>query len=633
VSLAADLASNLAARMTRVAEIAVKLADPLTTAINNLDGVLKQLQSSSGLEKLASLLIPASASTPTAADISDRIASCLPFELRLLPEFFGPDRVQRAALTSWRQLTKFPASRVVRNTGNLSPNAISDALSKLFNGFDPSGATVAFHDSLSQVTAGMLQVFQTPPSGGRWVARKTIDLLFDQAKKWIDNITTIGGLPKNLTAFQKELKDEVAFSLPIRLSVAAVFSAGGHLLIGEKELAKDVDQLVRGTPSNKTLGQDVHAYYQERYRSIRILDLIEQDDYVYGKPIGSVSGVRLKVAAEEQSARYGELLIMFAARQSLQPINRALQSFPRLSKMLSWSIFDDNVNLSDARIFEIKPVRSAFTGVIQEFYYRNAFNLMAAANKDFDSPSTPALTALAKALGVTLSGRPVVQCDHLYPGFPVNWPELMTSSGSCRPFTFQGRTYAVMATIIDSLPGVVMYWIFDFPIAALVLIFKNLRDFLNESGKQIADAAVEVIVWLTGIALGVAAVALLLAIIIGGEVEIPALLPRLLPLLAPLGPQLQPVLNGLSSFQSSLLDASRKWTITPSRDAGSGVVSLALEPQQQLSPTDVPITNVTVGFLRIEGIPVDAGQYLGAVIQAGLAIGMLAASDSTAVQV
>ena len=55
MSLAADLASNLAARMTRVAEIAVKLADPLTTAINNLDGVLKQLQSSSGLEKLASL--------------------------------------------------------------------------------------------------------------------------------------------------------------------------------------------------------------------------------------------------------------------------------------------------------------------------------------------------------------------------------------------------------------------------------------------------------------------------------------------------------------------------------------------------------------------------------------------------
>jgi hypothetical protein len=629
VSLTSDLATNLAGRLTRTTDVAAQFVAPLTAALSNLDSVFSQFDSSSGLNRLASLLIPGAAGAPTPADISGRMASCLPYESRLLPGFFGSDQAQRDALAKWNQLTQFPSAPPLRNVGGLSPNAVSDALLKLFNGLDPTGATVAFHDSLSQVTAEMLQVFQAPPPGGRWAAKRAIDLLTGQAKKWSDNMTSVGGLPTNLTAFQKDLKDEVLFSLPIRLAVAAVFSAGGHLLIGEKELAQDVTQLVRGTPSNKSLGQDIHAYYQKRYRTLRLTDLIEQDDFVYGTPIRSTSGIRLATAASNYAATYGELLIMYAARQSLQPIDRALQGAPAVAQMLNWSIRDDNTNFTDARIFEIKPVRSAFTGVIQEFYYRNAFNLMAAANKDFDSASAPALAALATALGVSLSGRPVVQCERLYPGFPVNWPELMTSSGSCRPFPFQGRTYAVMATLIDSLPGVVMYWIFDFPISGLILIFNDLRNFLNKSGKQIADAAVEVIVWVTGIALGVAAVALLLAIILGGEIEIPAILPQLTPLLSPLGPQLSPVLNGLSAFQSNLLGVSKQWMINPSVDAGAGLVSLALVPQQQISPVDVPLTNVTVGFLRVEGIPVDAGQYLGAVIEAGLAIGLGAGNSST----
>jgi hypothetical protein len=123
VSLANDLGSNLAGRMTRLADLAATLAPPLGTALNNLDSIFTQLESSSGLNKLASLLIPPNASTPTAAEISDRITACLPFELKLVPAFFGPDRTQRNALNLWRQLTQFPTARVVRDFGNLPPTA------------------------------------------------------------------------------------------------------------------------------------------------------------------------------------------------------------------------------------------------------------------------------------------------------------------------------------------------------------------------------------------------------------------------------------------------------------------------------------------------------------------------------
>jgi hypothetical protein len=166
----------------------------------------------------------------------------------------------------------------------------------------------------------------------------------------------------------------------------------------------------------------------------------------------------------------------------------------------------------------------------------------------------PVRGALGKILGRKIF-KLFLSCDKLYAGTVADWPEVNTSRGGVLSIDARGTNYTIMVAQIDALPGLVLYWNFDLPVAALKLLYDTLRDAFNRFSNRIRRWVIEVYTWVVAIALATVAVLLLLESLVAGAIE------ALVAALARLGPVLEPVLAGIRAFASALTGAAAGWTL------------------------------------------------------------------------
>lgn len=609
MSLAEEIGAELAKRLVPQSAVAESIGGLVAGALDRLDGLFSQLKPSAGLASLADLLIPSGApSERTAYDIAERLAACLPVDRAFAAAGLSADRAAREAEQQLQQLRRADEAPSGRRT-DADPAELVRQLVKALEDAGSDGKAVLglwrmLHDMSADVTT--FAAIGAP----KWTNGDAQRLLREQIGKWIRNLRALGGLPKRTLIVAQEIDFELKFRFSVRLGVAAVLSAGGAALYGSKEMMGDVEELVLAGGSNMGLGVAVHSRLQRDYRARRPFDVIEQDDRVYGLGQSSLMiGTPLKEAASRPGR--DELLALYIARQSLKVLEGPIpEGTPasKLARMVGWSMRDDNTNITEARIFEIKPVRGAWLGVVQEMYYRSAFNLWIAIFQDLQS--------IKGALG-KLAGRNIdalaLAIDHLYPGTSADWPEVNTARGGALSVYARGTDYTIMVTQVDALPGLVLYWNVDLPVAALKLIYDILRDVFNALANKTRRWVIEVYTWIIAIAIAMAAVLLLLELAAAGAIE------ALIAALARLGSVAQPVLAGIREFAAALAAAGASWTVAASADASAGVIAVRLISKGDLAPETMRIA-MQIGFLKVDDIPVDAAKHLTAVVAGGFAL-------------
>jgi hypothetical protein len=610
VSLAAALGAELARRVLPRAPPTDELSELLGGALARLGPLFPAATGSDPVASLASLLIPAGAASERGAvDLAERLAVCLPGERAFAAAGLAAGAAGREAERAWRALQD--GASTARGAG-VEPRRLLEVATEALEKAGAEGeAVLALWRTLHEASADLVTLAAV--GAPKWTGPDVQRLLRQQLAKWIRNVRALGGLPRRSLAVKRQIEAELAFRFSVRLGVAAVLSLGGTVLYGTKELADDLKGIVLGEKSNRDLGNEVHSRLQLAYRARRPFELIEQDDYVYG--LGRVSiaaGTRLEVAAREPGR--DDLLALYIARQSLKAIDSVLPNSPikRTSAMVGWSIRDDNTNLTTARVFEIKPVRAAWLGVVQEMYYRSAFNLWVAVLQDLE----PVAGAVSKLFDLApRRGAFAFPCDTLYAGTPADWPEVNSAQGGVLTVAGPWATYTVMVAQFDALPGLVLYWNFELPAAALRLVYDTLRSTLNSMVSTLRRWVIELYTWVVAILIATVAVLAALAAAVAGAAAFEALLA----ILARLGPLAGPAAAGVKAFREALNAAAPAWTLTATGDALQGRIALGLSPVGAPA-AGVERIGVQAGALRVDGLPLDAARHFGAVVQAGFAL-------------
>jgi hypothetical protein len=610
MSLADDIGAELGRRLVPKSEVAEPIGKLLSGALGKLDGLFSQLNGSSGMASLGRLLIPEGAGSERSAyDIAERLAACLPVEHALAAAGLSADKTAREAEQQIQQLRNPDTSSSSRRTDPDPGELVKQLVKALQDAGDPGKDSLRLWRTLHEMSADMTAVAAI--GAPKWTNGDAQRILKEQIQKWIKNIRALGGLPTRTLAVAKEIEDELMFRFSVRLGVAAVISAGGAALYGSKEMMGDVEDLVLASPSGMGLGTAVHSRLQRDYRTRRAFDVIEQDDRVYGLGQNAlIIGTPLKDAAMQPGR--DELLALYIARQTLKvlngPLPEGMTTTSKLARIAGWSMRDDNTNITEARIFEIKPVRGAWLGVVQEMYYRSAFNLWVAIFQDLDSLKA----AIKKLTGKDIKNL-LFAIEHLYAGTPADWPEVNTSRGGALSVYARGTDYTIMVTMVDVLPGLVLYWNFDLPVAAVKLMYDTLRDLFNKLANKVRRWVIEVYTWIIAIVIAAAAVLLLVEAGVVGVIE------AVIAALSRLGPIAPPVLEGIRQFSLALTAAGTAWTVTPAADAIGGLYALRLVPKGDLPPNTM-LVGMQIGFLKVEGIPVDAAKHLAAIVAGGFAL-------------
>lgn len=610
MSLADDIGAELARRLAPQSDVSAPLGNLFAGALGRLDALFVQLNPSSGMQSLGRLLIPTGAGSERSAfDIAERLAACLPVEHAYASAGLAGDRAAREAERQLQELRNPDSQSASRRTDPDPRELVRGLVAALEEAGDAGKDMLGVWRTLHEMSASLttLAAINAP----KWTNGDAIRILKEQMVKWIGNLRALGALPTRTLAVAKEIEFELQFRFSVRLGVAAVLSAGGAALYGSKEMLGDIEDVLLAGPSGMGLGTAVHARLQRDYRARRAFDVIEQDDRVYGLGQSALAiGIPLKEAAMQPGR--DELLAIYIARQTLKvlngPLPEGMTTTSRLARIAGWSMRDDNTNITEARIFEIKPVRGAWLGVIQEMYYRSAVNLWIAIFQDLASIKG----AIKKLTGKDIQ-QLVFAMDHLYAGTSADWPEVNTARGGALSVYARGTDYTIMVTMVDALPGLVLYWNFDLPLAAVKLLYDTLRDVFNKLANKIRRWVIEVYTWIVAVAIAAVAVLLLVEAGVLGVIE------AVIAWLARLGPVAPPVLEGIRQFSSALAAAGTGWTIAPAADAGNGLIALRLIPKDDLPP-DTQLIGMQIGFLRVEGIPVDAAKHLAALVAAGFAL-------------
>ena len=150
------------------------------------------------------------------------------------------------------------------------------------------------------------------------------------------------------------------------------------------------------------------------------------------------------------------------------------------------SLRDDNLDLGDltsgGRIWEIKTIRGAAFGVVQEFAYRSMFNLCVALLKDL-----PALHQWLRG-----NPRPVnFTCEQVQPGTRVEWPEISGKIMTASQSATEGGARTILVFTIDVLPGLVLYVRYDIPAWALALVAREIARDINKAASEFDVRALE----------------------------------------------------------------------------------------------------------------------------------------------
>jgi hypothetical protein len=617
MSTADEIARAVAERIAPMGDASPAIASVLSPALAKLTQQFSELLPGDTFQRIAKLLTPSEYSPEMLAEVvGSRLASCLPDEWTLAAAGLSGGEAARTAEQEYHQ--RLDDTPDVDDAGEqqLAP-AVVRAVGDVLKSAGPEiKAAVQVLPVLSEMTAEVAALVAA--SGSGWGSKGPSDALRKVIEKWLGNLKKIGSLAVNTRAFVEKLQLEIEFDYSVRVPVATAVTLGGLLFVGGKDL-------LAGLGSTKELGTAVHKRLQRDYRSGFPMLLIEQDARVYGLRSATfrTNGVKLSEAIRRADAP-DELLALHLARQSLSVLDLAygvsgsagLPIPPSVRKELErlnmGSIRDDNLNFNFMQVWEIKPAMRAIHGVVQEFYYRASYNLWAAILRDLALIAPDILKALGKVFAKSLHANQLI-CPQLFSGVLAAWPSIATARGGVLEVWADGKPNTILVTQLDALPGVVLYWNYDFPVVFAVKAFRDIRDELNKRANTYRRWVIEVYTWIIAIALAAVAVLLLLEALaaIGAE--------ALMALLARIASLREPVLAGLKLFAEGLAAAGTSWVLVAAADANAGLINLRLVPQGPVSP-DVRLVTIQVGFLQLSDVPLDSAKHLGAVFAAGFAI-------------
>lgn len=415
-------------------------------------------------------------------------------------------------------------------------------------------------------------------------AKTIADRIIGHGKRLAQHLKSTGKLPTTTAEEVLMIELEAKTLLPERLLIASPLSLGGMAATGSKEI-------YLGAPSNRALGQQVHQTLQTEFRSAptRFPHLIVQEGKAY------YSGRALPLLrAAVRSAVDGSLWALWLARSV------SLVSASSAALAQDAELRDDNIDFNESSLWEIKPIRGAAPGVLQEFVYRSTYNLYVAVLKDFPG----AAGTLALVAGHALASL-LFTCHRLFGGMEVAWPELATNR--IRAVKTATGQFVIVVYQVDPLPGLVLYLVVDLPVASIALFAKVLASLLNDLAKKLQQAmralAEAVAVALMFVVAALALFALIPSLVAAG-VEAVAFLA---PLLAGLGARAAPVLGAAKRIGETAAPLQEQFgfRVEPALTQGAAPLTwrCRYDPDAESSP-DLRLVDLTAGFLRIERVPI-----------------------------
>jgi hypothetical protein len=216
-------------------------------------------------------------------------------------------------------------------------------------------------------------------------------------------------------------------------------------------------------PSSKELGSWLHREWQTDYRRHlwNARHRIVQDGRVFG-PGFPPDGKQLArgVISAQVGLADADLKVLYMARQA-----RLLAGGGR------GSLREDQTDLTLASVWEIKPITHAVEGVVQEFLYRNAYNIYSAHLDD--------------RFNLGAAGVHVCTPSQLKSGgaWPPPQPQLKYSSNVL--ITRQPLPVIAYPVQWTGLPGLVLYLTLSFPARLMAKLALQLRQLIGE----VLDAA------------------------------------------------------------------------------------------------------------------------------------------------
>ncbi len=449
--------------------------------------------------------------------------------------------------------------------------------------------------------------------GGKWNPETVVRMVRRLILRWLKELNNQNLPGPNTKRVAAEIEAELLGPFEVRLVVGLVLTTGGIAIYG----VDDLTELLRGqspaavpggvpgspvTPRNAAaqMGTEVHEVLQEEYRSspARALNVIVQESTVYTRGTGQ----RLEQVALQDA----NLAALYLARDVyLLRIRQALSKNPSgLAEEVRNALRDDNLDLTMGAIWEIKPIRGAALGVVQEFTYRSFFNFYAALVQD-----VPSLRQILRPGKVSWATR-----DHVLPGTTALWGEVVAKPARhIRGRVGRYPTMSVLLVTVDPLPGIVLYIRLDMPVALVYLLAAFFNHVLNEiakRAKQAAEIAMTAIAFavIVVVALVVAA-AIIFAIVEAAEVIVAVLAELVMtlgPILAGLGvlwPRIQEIVQELIEAIAPLRQAFGL-SVVGVNDSADGRICLRFSVKDGTPDDAVPRASATFGWLRLENAPV-----------------------------
>jgi hypothetical protein len=468
--------------------------------------------------------------------------------------------------------------------------ALLEQLARQLTDQHASAGVVQMVSAMGSLPAGLLGAIGgiQPPPGSRWDIERIARVIREFLVDWLHKLQSLGLPGENSKRVLKEIDMEITGPLQKRAAIAGALSIGA--VVGTS--VADLRQLL-GVDSSPRVGMEVHERLQREYRLRRPTHLIVQESIAYQNGLQRP----LKLARKTDDT----LLALWWARDAYV---LRMRSVLKSSMLDGSSLRDDIIDLGDlftaGRTWEIKTIRGAAFGVMQEFTYRSMFNLCVAVLKDI-----PGLHAWLR----TPNLRPIhFSCEHVEPGTRIQWPEVVGKVMTVSKGAAEGGARTILVFTIDALPGLVLYVRYDIPAAVIALVAAQIVRDLNKAADEFSAKVRTVLAWALVVAtvcvLILAAIVLVLgAVLLAGELALGELILALSAALARLGAELPRMLEALRRLVEGLAPVVQRFgvTMTPVRSAADGTLHLTFS--SEAAEGELPTAGATLGPLRLDNCP------------------------------
>jgi hypothetical protein len=464
-------------------------------------------------------------------------------------------------------------------------------------------ALTAFADGYSKLIK--LSIGALPPDA--WSLDNAIKSIRDLIEYWVRELGAEMANCPHLSAAIADIRVEMAWALGERFLVASAFSLGGLAAYGKQDFAEDF--LLPA--SSMDLGNRLQRVLCQEYREAtgRAGNLIVQEGTVYfpatsgprraGQQLGKVRFTDIRLTAL-WLARTAALLMPGVAVPGSMSLRSSLRS--------------DNLDLTVGSIWEIKPIRGAAPGVVQEFGYRSFYNIFVALAQDLPDVASRLFSLVQAITGQPggpgqpgqqpgQPGKPILARECVRGGIPSQWAELSKDDG-VRVISNTASLPAdvVMVVTFDPLPGLVLYLRFDLPLATVAALAPDVRKALKKIADRLERAA-DVIITAFALVLTMAIAVALVFLAVQATVEAAIGIGLLLQQLA--GPAAGQVGDLLQKIIQQIQPLRQKYGLSVHGTDSSGAARICLRFQLADGTPDnaVVCASATFGLLRLENAP------------------------------